>query len=159
MSKSTMVYEGIQAFKNAPEGFEINYRNVPGLKETGWNPEMEDIQKPQKGPHHKAMARLLHDLQNHALAWPFLRPVSEADVPDYYNVIKKPMDFSTMEDKLEHNKYPTFNDFVEDANLVFSNCKKYNNEHSVYARNATKMEKFLKEWVTTERSKNDSIGY
>lgn len=40
------------------------------------------------------MARLLHDLQNHALAWPFLRPVSEADVPDYYNVIKKPMGVS-----------------------------------------------------------------
>ncbi|KAG9002515.1 histone acetyltransferase [Tulasnella sp. 427] len=159
LSKSGVVYDGIEAFRNAPEGFEMDYRQVPGLKRTGWNPEMDDIQKPQKGPHHKAMARLLHDLQNHALAWPFQRPVSEADVPDYYNVIKKPMDFATMEDKLEGNKYPTFNDFVEDAMLVFSNCKKYNHEHSVYARNAGKMEKWLKDWVATERSKNDSIGY
>lgn len=37
------------------------------------------------------MARLLSDLQGHALAWAFLRPVNKEDVVDYYDVIKKPM--------------------------------------------------------------------
>ncbi|KAG8985721.1 histone acetyltransferase [Tulasnella sp. JGI-2019a] len=105
------------------------------------------------------MARLLSDLQGHALAWAFLRPVSKEDVPDYYDVIEKPMDFSTMEMKLDNNLYPSFNDFVDDAMLVFSNCKKYNPESSVYARNATKMEKFVRDWVALERSKNDALCY
>lgn len=64
-----------------------------------------------------------------------------------------------MEMKLENNQYTLFNDFVDDAMLVFANCKKYNPESSVYARNATKMEKFVKDWVTLERSKNDALGY
>lgn len=68
-------------------------------------------------------------------------------------------DFSTMEMKLEKGAYATFNEFVDDAYLVFSNCKKYNPEHSVYARNAARMEKWLRDWVASERSKNDSIGY
>ena len=121
------------------------------------------------------MTRLLSDLQNHNMAWPFLKPVNMEDVTDYADVIKHPMgksgvrshtprlnlslDFSTMEMKLENNAYPTFNDFVDDAMLVFSNCKVYNPDGSIYARNATKMEKFVRDWVTAERSKNDSIGY
>lgn len=68
-------------------------------------------------------------------------------------------DFSTMEMKLDNNLYPSFNDFVDDAMLVFSNCKRYNPEGSIYARNASKMERFVKDWVATERAKNDSIGY
>lgn len=44
-----------------------------------------------RGPQHKAMTRLLADLQGHALAWAFLRPVPKEDVVDYYDIIKKPM--------------------------------------------------------------------
>lgn len=37
------------------------------------------------------MERLLGDLQIHPVAWAFLHPVNGDDVPDYYEVIKKPM--------------------------------------------------------------------
>lgn len=37
------------------------------------------------------MQRLLADLQGHSLAWPFVQPVDETVVEDYYEVIKKPM--------------------------------------------------------------------
>ncbi|KAG8890427.1 histone acetyltransferase [Tulasnella sp. 332] len=158
MSRSHVVYDGLKQFENAPEGFELDFRDVPGLKESGWDPELDKIaRQPTRGPQHKAMARLLSDLQGHALAWAFLRPVNKEDVLDYYDVIKKPMDFSTMEMKLDNNLYPSFNDFVDDAMLVFANCKKYNPESSVYARNATKMERFVREWVASERSKNDAL--
>ncbi|KAG9031779.1 histone acetyltransferase [Tulasnella sp. JGI-2019a] len=160
ISRSRIVYEGLRQFENAPKEFELDYREVPGLKESGWDPELDKIaRQPMRGPQYKAMARLLSDLQGHALAWAFLRPVSKEDVPDYYDVIEKPMDFSTMEMKLDNNLYPSFNDFVDDAMLVFSNCKKYNPESSVYARNATKMEKFVRDWVALERSKNDALCY
>jgi hypothetical protein len=33
-------------------------------------------------------------------SYPFLRPVRKGDAPDYYKVIKSPMDFKTMAKKL-----------------------------------------------------------
>lgn len=35
--------------------------------------------------------------------------------------------------------------FVADAVLIFDNCRLYNPEGSIYARNATKVEKFMKD--------------
>jgi len=64
-------------------------------------------------------------------------------VADYYDVIKEPMDLSTMEEKHEKDLYPTPEDFVKDAKLVFDNCRKYNNETTPYAKSANKLEKFM----------------
>ncbi|KAG8987280.1 histone acetyltransferase [Tulasnella sp. JGI-2019a] len=160
MSRPQVLYDGLKQFENAPEGFEMDYRDIPGLKESGWDPELDRItRQATRDPQRKAMARLLTDLQGHALAWPFLHPVDKQVVPGYHDVIEHPMDFSTMEMKLDTHLYPTFNDFVDDAMLVFSNCKRYNPENSVYAKHAIKMEKFVKEWVASERAKNDALGY
>ena len=35
----------------------------------------------------------------------FIEPVKASDAPDYYNVIKHPMDFSTMAAKIENQDY------------------------------------------------------
>jgi len=121
------------------------------------------------------MERLLSDLQQHPLSWAFLQPVNGEEVPDYYEVIKEPMgthtrpqrmvpcgfthipdlDFSTMEDKLEMNQYSNLDVFVEDVQLVFDNCRIYNPDGSIYARNATKMEKFMKEQLASYRVKQE----
>jgi len=120
------------------------------------------------------MERLLSDLQQHPLSWAFLQPVNGEEVPDYYEVIKEPMgmhprpcmiacdfcsrtrlDFSTMEDKLEMNQYSNLDAFVEDIQLVFDNCRIYNPDGSIYARNATKMEKFMKEQLASYRVKQE----
>ncbi len=37
-------------------------------------------------------------------AWPFLEPVGRKEFPEYYKVIKKPMDFQTMSVKLTEGK-------------------------------------------------------
>ena len=50
-----------------------------------------------------------------------------------------------MEHKLETSQYPNMESFISDANLVFRNCRTYNPEASVYAKNAIKLETFLKE--------------
>jgi histone acetyltransferase len=82
-------------------------------------------------------------MQNHQQAWPFLAPVNRDDVADYYEVITEPMDLATMEIKLEADNYPTPEDFIRDAKLVFDNCRKYNNETTAYAKCANKLEKFM----------------
>lgn len=43
---------------------------------------------------------LLSELETHEDAWPFLLPVNLKHVPGYRKVIKKPMDFSTIREKL-----------------------------------------------------------
>jgi hypothetical protein len=82
-------------------------------------------------------------MQNHSAAWPFTQPVNRDEVPDYYEVILEPMDLSTMEEKHEKDMYPTPQDFIKDATLIFGNCRRYNNETTPYAKSANKLEKFM----------------
>lgn len=58
--------------------------------------------------------------------WPFLKPVSEEEVPEYYETIKNPMDISTMRKKLEDRIYGSIGDFVGDFELIIQNCYKFN---------------------------------
>ncbi|KAF9010549.1 Bromodomain-containing protein [Cyathus striatus] len=95
------------------------------------------------------------ELRAHPQAWPFLTPVNAEDVPDYYEVIQKPMDFGTMEHKVDNKQYTTVEKFAADAQLVFDNCRLYNPESSIYAKNATKLEKFFKTEIMASRMKRE----
>lgn len=58
--------------------------------EIGWDPSMDALtRRPERGPHHAIMRRLLTDLQNHPASWAFARPVNAEEVTDYYEVIKR----------------------------------------------------------------------
>ncbi|OLL26183.1 Histone acetyltransferase GCN5, partial [Neolecta irregularis DAH-3] len=89
MSRSHVVHEGLKVFDNGAT--EINPLSIPGLKEAGWSPEMEEARRPQRGPQYGMVLHLLNELQNHASAWPFVQPVNKDEVTDYYDVIKEPM--------------------------------------------------------------------
>lgn len=143
-SKSHVVRPGLQVFKNAALGFKLQAKDIPGLIDSGWLDEMDKLaQKPKRGPHYNFMVTLLSEITNHPLAWPFAIPVNKDEVGDYYDVIKEPMDLSTMELKLENDKYETFDQFLYDCKLIFNNCRSYNAETTTYYKNATKLEKFL----------------
>ncbi|EGN99866.1 hypothetical protein SERLA73DRAFT_180117 [Serpula lacrymans var. lacrymans S7.3] len=150
MSKSHIVYPGLPQFQHDASGdMAIDPKDVPGLRESGWTPTMDaNTRTIPRNAEHNFMQRLMTDLQGHPLSWAFLQPVNGEEVVDYYDVITKPMDFSTMEHKLETNQYSTMDAFVKDAILVFDNCRLYNPESSIYAKNATKMEKFMKEQLS-----------
>lgn len=66
---------------------------------------------------------------------------------DYYETIKEPMDLETMEYKLDSNAYKDLDGFLRDAQLIFDNCRQYNNEGSSWVKNASKLEKFLQQRV------------
>lgn len=48
-----------------------------------------------------------------------------------------------MEYKLDNNHYTSIDDFVEDARLIFQNCRQYNGEKNQYATLANKLERSL----------------
>jgi hypothetical protein len=50
--------------------------------------------------------------------------------PDYYEVVKEPMDLLTIQRRNDENYYITFDMFLDDLNLVMSNAKLYFNEHN-----------------------------
>ncbi|RZC38597.1 bromodomain adjacent to zinc finger domain protein 1A, partial [Asbolus verrucosus] len=83
--------------------------------------------------HNAALHEVLSEIMKDYNAWPFLRPVQKTEVPDYYDVITKPMDFGTIKYKLNMGEYQEDAQFMSDALLVFQNCNTYNHtEDDVY---------------------------
>ncbi|XP_030647145.1 bromodomain-containing protein 3b isoform X1 [Chanos chanos] len=71
-----------------------------------------------------------------AYAWPFYKPVdAEAlELHDYHEIIKQPMDLSTVKKKMDSREYQDAQSFAADVRLMFSNCYKYNPpDHEVVA--------------------------
>uniref|UniRef100_A0A8C7T532 Bromodomain containing 3 n=1 Tax=Oncorhynchus mykiss TaxID=8022 RepID=A0A8C7T532_ONCMY len=71
-----------------------------------------------------------------AYAWPFYKPVdAEAlELHDYHEIIKHPMDLSTVKKKIDVREYPDAQMFAADVRVMFSNCYKYNPpDHEVVA--------------------------
>ncbi|KAF2723423.1 hypothetical protein K431DRAFT_219906 [Polychaeton citri CBS 116435] len=61
-------------------------------------------------------------------AQPFLQRVSKREAPDYFNIIKTPMDIGNMIKKLKQFLYKSKKDFVDDLYLIWANALKYNTD-------------------------------
>lgn len=57
---------------------------------------------------------------------PFLSRVNKRDAPDYFHIIKHPMDIGTMIKKLKSLSYKSKKEFVSDLDLIWANCLTYN---------------------------------
>ncbi|KAJ3009858.1 hypothetical protein HKX48_007722 [Thoreauomyces humboldtii] len=66
--------------------------------------------------------------QHATYAWPFLQPVDpvKLGIPHYRDIIKNPMDLSTLKQKLDAGDYDSAEDFHADASLIFANCRQFN---------------------------------
>ncbi|KAJ2744427.1 histone acetyltransferase [Coemansia sp. BCRC 34301] len=77
-------------------------------------------------------------------------------LPDYYGVVKEPMDLMTLESNVDENKYPTLEAFVDDTRKIFLNCKNYNGDGTRYWRCATALEKFFDDKVREWKARSAS---
>ncbi|KAF2433167.1 Bromodomain-containing protein [Tothia fuscella] len=90
--------------------------------------------KPKKKKHQvelKFCEQIVSKLFNkkHAtFAYPFLHPVDPValNIPNYHKIIKKPMDFTTIQANLKSSQYANAKEFLLDARQVFLNCYKFN---------------------------------
>lgn len=71
----------------------------------------------------------------------FREPVDplQLGIPDYYDIIKHPMDLSTIKNKLDTGQYPDPWRFVDDVWLMFDNAWLYNKKSSRVYKNCTKV--------------------
>ena len=61
---------------------------------------------------------------------------------DYYDIIKKPMDLSTIRNNIYNKIYKEPYQALDDIQLIWDNCKTYNIEGSDIHNDALKMEKY-----------------
>lgn len=61
-------------------------------------------------------------------------------MPDYHEIIKKPMDLTTIRQKIEKNEYHSKEDFEADVKLIFENAKSYNHPSTIYYKYAEEVE-------------------
>ena len=66
----------------------------------------------------------------------FSDPVPRDDFPDYYELIKNPMDYSTMKEKLERGEYRSAIQMQKDFILINKNCIEYNAKDSDIVKEA-----------------------
>ncbi|XP_042053625.1 histone acetyltransferase GCN5-like [Salvia splendens] len=162
LSNCHIVYSGID-FQKKEAGIPKRPNNIdiPGLREAGWTPDQyghsqfkpvnlsTDVTSHQKQltAFMRSLIKAMHD---HPDAWPFKEPVDARDVPDYYNIIKDPMDLKTMSKRVESEQYyVTLEMFVADVRRMFSNARTYNSPETIYYKCSTRLEAHFTNKVQT----------
>ena len=76
--------------------------------------------------------KILDKLKRHRFVTPFLLPVDPIalNIPDYFNIIKEPMDISTVEKNLRNHIYSAYEEFERDVRKIWENALTYNPQQS-----------------------------
>ncbi|XP_068999035.1 bromodomain-containing protein 9 isoform X1 [Embiotoca jacksoni] len=90
-------------------------------------------------PRQQLLEHFLRQLQRKDPHGFFSFPVTDAIAPGYSVIIKHPMDFSTMKDKIRNNDYNTVTEFKADFKLMCDNAMVYNRPETVYYKAAKKL--------------------
>ena len=93
----------------------------------------------------------------------FLAPVDYINlgILDYPKIITHPMDLGTVKKKLLNGEYKTFEDFMNDLNLIWENCRTYNIPGSDIVKLADYCDKKMKNLIDRQfknmKSKDNSV--
>uniref|UniRef100_A0A8C8EZY8 Bromodomain adjacent to zinc finger domain protein 1A n=1 Tax=Oncorhynchus tshawytscha TaxID=74940 RepID=A0A8C8EZY8_ONCTS len=93
-----------------------------------------------------ACEQLTVELVRHEDSWPFMKLVSRTQVPDYFDIIKKPIALSTIREKVNNCAYKTASKLrfcFFDVELMFANCLQYNPQHTNEAKAGTRLQAFF----------------
>jgi len=125
---------------------------IPGVAEAGWT--MADVLAStsgvkdadrQKNVLKSELLAIVRKTEEQQFSWPFREPVDTSEVHDYLDVIKEPIDLSTIEKRIKKGDYYKEKQMLyRDLMLMVNNCKLYNDENSGYYECAVSLEKFLK---------------
>ncbi|GFE54199.1 bromodomain containing protein [Babesia ovis] len=95
---------------------------------------------------HQVGLTLLSMLAKQEGGYVFERPVDpkKQNCPDYFDIVKNPMSFSCIKAKIRRNAYTNPQEFIDDCQLVFDNCFKYNKPETWIAQIGRNIETFFK---------------
>lgn len=93
----------------------------------------------KRRPLSRLLEQLLRNLEKRDPHQFFAWPVNDNFAPGYSNIIRKPMDFSTIKQKIDENEYKSLNCFIGDFKLMCNNAMKYNKAGTVYHKAARRL--------------------
>lgn len=95
----------------------------------------------------KKCLNILNKLTSYHISFMFLTPVDpERDqCPEYFQIIKHPMDLQTVRKNLESNKYATVSQFKDDVNLIWDNAYRFNGKKSIISLLARQLQTAFRE--------------
>ena len=124
---------------------------IPGMRQAGWT--LADVVAAtgqgkeadrQKAALKSELLAMVRKIEEQQFAWPFREPVDTTAVPDYLDVIKEPIDLSTIDKRIrQENYYRSKQMLFADLMLMVNNCKLYNDEASTYVQCAVSLENFV----------------
>ncbi|CAL0318959.1 unnamed protein product [Lupinus luteus] len=107
-------------------------------------------------PDKKLLLFILDRLQKKDTHGVFSEPVDPEELPDYHDIIKHPMDFGTVRNKLDGELYAYLEQFENDLFLICSNAMQYNSPDTIYHRQARAMQEIAKKDFENLRQDSDS---
>ena len=119
-------------------------------------PPIEKFVQPERRSRHSAISlpekikalyntlKYYKDAKGFLLSSPFMKLPSKAEYPDYYQVIRQPLDLQGISRK--RHQYETLEDAVSDFVLVFDNAMQYNMEGSQIYRDAKTLARVAQHW-------------
>ncbi|WZZ69238.1 bromodomain-containing protein 9 [Brassica napus] len=106
-------------------------------------------------PDKKLLLFILDRVQKKDTYGVYSDPVDPEELPDYHEIIKNPMDFTTLREKLEAGAYATLEQFEEDVFLICTNAMEYNSSDTIYHRQARAMLELAKKDFADLRQESD----
>ena len=97
----------------------------------------------------KKLEKIFETMEKDPQAYEFLAPVDYIglNILDYPKIITHPMDLGTVKKNLLNGDYKIFQDFMSDINLIWKNCRTYNQPGSEIVKMANHCDKKMKQLI------------
>eukprot|EP01053_Blabericola_migrator_P008394 Blabericola_migrator_1__8393@NODE_436_length_8493_cov_87_644434_g342_i0_p2_GENE_NODE_436_length_8493_cov_87_644434_g342_i0NODE_436_length_8493_cov_87_644434_g342_i0_p2_ORF_typecomplete_len585_score97_40Bromodomain/PF00439_25/6e28Acetyltransf_1/PF00583_25/1_1e04Acetyltransf_1/PF00583_25/1_9e03Acetyltransf_1/PF00583_25/2_6e10Acetyltransf_10/PF13673_7/3_5e03Acetyltransf_10/PF13673_7/1_6e03Acetyltransf_10/PF13673_7/6e10Acetyltransf_7/PF13508_7/4_5e03Acetyltransf_7/PF13508_7/2_8e06Acetyltransf_9/PF13 len=124
----------------APIVVRLDPKTIPPFIEAEWSEELYRPRKKEPLPLNEQILKIVDLMSRHETSWPFRKPVTKQEAPDYHEHIKHPMDISTIRKNAKNKLYRSKAEFGEHLKLMFNNCRYYNMPSSIYYKLADELE-------------------
>ncbi|XP_028330977.1 bromodomain-containing protein 7 [Gouania willdenowi] len=101
--------------------------------------EINKQEEKEQSPLQEALNQLIRQLQRKDPSAFFSFPVTDLIAPGYSLVIRRPMDFSTMKEKVKKESYQSVEELKVDFKIMCENAMIYNKPETIYHKAARKL--------------------
>ncbi|XP_042338436.1 bromodomain-containing protein 7 [Plectropomus leopardus] len=101
--------------------------------------ELDKLEEKEQTPLQEALNQLIRQLQRKDPSAFFSFPVTDLIAPGYSAIIRRPMDFSTMKDKVKKECYQSLDELKVDFRIMCENAMIYNKPETIYHKAARKL--------------------
>ncbi|RVE74806.1 hypothetical protein OJAV_G00025750 [Oryzias javanicus] len=101
--------------------------------------ELDKIEEKEQTPLQEALNQLIRQLQRKDPSAFFSFPVTDLIAPGYSSIIKRPMDFSTMKEKVKKGCFRSLDELKVDFKVMCENAMIYNKPETIYHKAARKL--------------------